>query len=299
MVSLPASPPSGHWVRWQPEKAAAFTVAVAPALWLAFLDLDGDLGVRMVHEAIRVSGDWALRLFWLTLFVSPARRILSAPRLIRTRRILGLGAFGFTVLHFGLYALDQQFDWGQIALELVLRIYLTIGAVATIGLAALAATSSDRAVAGSAAGAGSRLHRWVFLVAALSAVHFLLRSQDRHIRADVDARPARLARRLPHHPADRRRCFHTLAARTCGQCRRIDGTRRASWHAAATGVDPWLILAAHLDMAYGLRPAWWVLIAGLLATLAGWRWRLSPQRPTSAIRASNAASGSAEGQSAS
>src|SRR5580658_4843129 len=122
------------------EKTLAFAVAVAPGLWLAGLAYDGDLGVRAVHEAIRVSGDWALRLFWLTLLVSPARRILSAPRLIRTRRILGLGAFGLTVLHIGLYALDQQFDWGRIGLELVLRVYLTIGAVATAGLAVLAAT---------------------------------------------------------------------------------------------------------------------------------------------------------------
>src|ERR1700687_2128903 len=131
--------------RWPPEKAAAFAVAVAPAIWLASLAYQGELGVRAVHEAIRISGDWALRLFWLVLLVSPARRILSAPRLIRTRRTLGLGAFGLTVLHFGLYALDQQFAWGQIGLEIVLRIYLTIGAAALIGLAALAASSSDRA----------------------------------------------------------------------------------------------------------------------------------------------------------
>ena len=103
---------------------------MAPAVWLAGLAYDGELGVRAVTEAIRISGDWALRLFWLALLVGPARRILSAPRLIRMRRILGLGAFGLTVLHFGLYALDQQFAWGHIGLEIVLRIYLTIGAIA-------------------------------------------------------------------------------------------------------------------------------------------------------------------------
>jgi len=79
----------------------------------------------------------------------------------------------------------------------------------------------------------------------------------------------------------------------------LTATAETSWHAAATGVDPWRILAAHLDIAYGLRPAWWVLIAGLAAAVAGWRWRLLPQRPTSAINVSNAASGSTRGQSAS
>jgi sulfoxide reductase heme-binding subunit YedZ len=50
-----------------------------------------------------------------------------------------------------------------------------------------------------------------------------------------------------------------------------------SWHAAATGVDWRRVLAAHLDMAYGLRPAWWVLIAGGAAAMAG-AWRM-PGRP--------------------
>jgi sulfoxide reductase heme-binding subunit YedZ len=91
--------PSNH--RWPPEKVVAFAVAVAPAVWLAGLAYECELGVRAVTEAIKVSGDWALRLLWLVLLVGPARRILSAPRLFWMRRILGLGAFGLTVLHFG------------------------------------------------------------------------------------------------------------------------------------------------------------------------------------------------------
>ena len=299
MVAIPASPPSGRWARWQPEKAAALTIAVAPALWLAFLDLDGDLGVRAVHEAIKVSGDWALRLFWLTLFVSPARRILSAPRLIRARRVLGLGAFGLTVLHFGLYALDQQFGWGQIGLELVLRLYLTIGAVATIGLAVLAATSSDRAVAWLGGVRWIRLHRWIFTIAALSAVHFLLQSRTDTFEPML---MFGLLAWLVGYRVIQRLTGDVSALWLLGLAvgaAVLTALAETSWHAAATGVDPWLILAAHLDVSYGLRPAWWVLIAGLSAALAGWRWRLLPQRPTSAISASKAASGPAEGQSAS
>ncbi len=99
------------------EKVVAFAAAVAPAAWPVGLAYGGELGVRPVTEAIRISGDWALRLFWLVLLVSPARRILAAPRLIRARCILGLGAFGLTALHFGLYALDQQFDWIDVGMK--------------------------------------------------------------------------------------------------------------------------------------------------------------------------------------
>ena len=51
--------------RWPPEKVAAFAIAVTPAVWLAGLAYDGELGVRAVHEAVRISGDWASRVFWL------------------------------------------------------------------------------------------------------------------------------------------------------------------------------------------------------------------------------------------
>lgn len=95
----------------------AVAVVVAPAAWLVSLAYGGELGVRPVTEAIRISGDWALRVLWLVLLVGPARRILAAPRLVRTRRILGVGAFGLTALHFGLYALDLRFDWGQVVLK--------------------------------------------------------------------------------------------------------------------------------------------------------------------------------------
>ena len=191
---------------WRPEKAAAAALAMAPAVWLAWLAYDGELGVRPVTEAIRFSGDWALRLLWLVLFIGPARRILGAPRLIRARRILGVGVFGLSALHFGLYALDQQFDWVQVARETVLRIYLTIGATALIGLAALAATSSDRAVARLGSARWNLLHRAIYAARGAVGGAFPAALQDRHVRADADVRPPGLADGIPPPPrADRRR----------------------------------------------------------------------------------------------
>jgi sulfoxide reductase heme-binding subunit YedZ len=285
--------------RWPPEKVVAFAIAIAPAVWLAGLAYEGELGVRAVTEAIRISGDWALRLLWLVLLVGPARRILPAPRLFRMRRILGLGAFGLTVLHFGLYALDQQFAWRHIGLEILLRIYLTIGAAAMIGLAALAASSSDRAVARLGGAGWNRLHRWVYGIAALSAVHFLLRSKTNTFEPMLMFGLLawligyRLIHRLAGDVSARRLLGLALAAAA------LTAAGETAWHAAATGVDPWRIFTAHFDFAYGLRPAWWVLMAGFAAAAAGARWRLVPQRLTSHMSASSAAAGSTRGQSAS
>jgi methionine sulfoxide reductase heme-binding subunit len=288
-----------HQPRPALEKVVALALAGAPAVWLAALAFAGELGVRPVTEAIRISGDWALRLLWLALLISPARRILAAPRLIRARRILGLGTFGLTVVHCGLYALDQQFDWAEVGLEILLRTYLAVGAVATIGLVALAATSSNCAVMKLGSANWNRLHRWVYAIAALSWVHFLLRSRTdtfepmlmfgllawligyrlvhRHTR---DVTPARLV---------------GLAAAAAV----LTAGAETSWYAAATGVDAWRILAAHLDIAYGLRPAWWVLCAGLAIAAAGALWRASAQRPISHMSGSQAVAGSTRGQSAS
>ena len=289
-------------IRWPPEKTAAWAIAVAPALWLAWLAASGDLGVRAVHEAVRVSGDWALRLLWLVLLVSPARRILAMPRLGRARRILGLGAFGLTVLHIVLYALDQQFDWGRIALEILLRLYLTIGAAATLGLMALAATSTDGAIAKLGSAAWNRLHGSIYLIAVLSLVHFLLRSPTATFEPMLMAgllawlMGYRLLHRLTGDVSAARLVGLAVAAAV------LTAAGEIGWHAAATGIDPWRVLAAHADLSYGLRPAWWVLIAGLLAAAAGARWRLVPQRTISRMSASNASAGSAgsaRGQSAS
>ena len=263
--------------RWPPEKMVALAIAAAPALWLAWLDASGELGVRAVHQAVRISGDWALRILWLALLISPARRIFGAPRLVRVRRILGVGAFGLTVLHFGLYALDQQFDWGEIGSEIVLRLYLAVGAVAMVALAALAATSNDRVVRRLGSARWNALHGSVYAIAALAAVHFLLRSRTNTLEPMLMLGLLawlvgyRLIRRLA---GDVSACGLVALAVAAAA---LTAVAEMSWHAAATGVDPWRVLAAHLDASYEVRPAWCVLLAGLVAALVGAQWRLLPR----------------------
>jgi sulfoxide reductase heme-binding subunit YedZ len=291
--------PALHQPRPALDKGVALALAAAPAVWLASLAAAGDLGARPVTEAIRISGDWALRLLWLALLISPARRILAAPRLIRARRILGLGTCGLTVLHFGLYALDQQFEWAMVGLEILLRTYLAVGAAATIGLVALAATSSNRAVRRLGGANWNRLHRCVYAIAGLSFIHFLLRSRTDTFEPMLmfGLLAWLMGYRLVHH-----HMRDVTPARLVGLAAAaavVTAGAETSWHAAATGVDAWRILAAHLDMAYGLRPAWWVFFAGLAAAAAGALCRVPAQRPISRISGSQAVAGSTRGQSAS
>ncbi len=280
--------------RRPPVWVITLAATLIPGLSIAGLAVAGALGARALKQAINLTGDWSIYLLLVTLAVTPARHILAAPRLLLARRTLGLAACGYVTGHLALYAVDLDLDLGRVASELVLRLYLTIGTVALLGLTVLAATSWDGAVRRLGAVRWNRLHRLVHACALLSVVHFLLRSPtdtlEPMLLAGLLAWLAgfRLLRRRGEVGPERlvALAFATAALTTVAE---------TGWHAAATGIDPWRILAAHLDIGYGLRPAWWVLIAGLAAALAPLARRR--QRPSARLSASSAASGGMRGQS--
>ena len=118
--------------RWSPVKVVAFAASIAPALWIAYQAATDDLGARPVTEAIHQAGDWALRFLFITLAITPAQRILHYPRIILARRTLGVASASYALLHLSLYILDQHFDLFKVASEIVLRIYLLIGALSGV-----------------------------------------------------------------------------------------------------------------------------------------------------------------------
>ena len=280
--------------RWPPVKLAALAAGLAPAVWLAALTFTGGLSARPIKAAINLTGDWSIYLLLATLAVTPARHLLGAPRLVLARRTLGLAAFGYVALHLVLYAVDLDLDLRRVASEIVLRLYLKIGAVALLGLAALAATSWDGAVRRLGAARWNALHQWVHACALLSVVHFLLRSPTDTFEPMLLAgllawlSGYRLLRRHSEVGPGKLVALAVAAAA-------LTAVAETAWHAAATGIDPWRIFAAHLDIGFGLRPAWWVLIAGLAAAaLAAITRRV--QRSSARLSASSAASGAMRGQ---
>jgi methionine sulfoxide reductase heme-binding subunit len=280
--------------RWPPVWVNTLAATLLPGLWIAGLALAGALGARPLKQAINFTGDWSIYLLLVTLAVTPARHILAAPRLLLSRRTLGLAACGYAALHLVLYAFDLDLDLGRVASEVVHRLYLTIGMVALVGFAALAATSWDGAMRRLGAVRWNTLHRLVHVCAWLSVVHFLLRSPTdtfepmllAGLLAWLDG--VRLLRRRGEIGPNRLVALAIAAAA-------LTACAETAWHAAATGIDPWRILAAHLDVGYGLRPAWWVLLAGLAAAFAAVFTR--SQRASARMSASSAASGAMRGQS--
>ena len=127
---------------------------------------------RPVNDLIHRAGFWMLMFLLLSLAITPLRRIARYGQLVDVRRMIGVGAFCYGVAHLTLYALDQMFDLLHVADEIAVRVYLTIGFTALLGLAVLAATSTDGMTRALGGLRWRRLHRLVYLIAVLALVHF-------------------------------------------------------------------------------------------------------------------------------
>ncbi len=163
--------------RLSPLKLIVFVALFVPAGWVAFAYGFGLLGARPLNEAIHQIGLWTIRLIFLALAVTPLRQILQWPRLILVRRMIGVAVFAYVATHFTLYAASQKFDLDKVASEIVLRVYLTIGFTALLGLAALAATSTDGMVRRLGGKRWQLLHRIVYVIGVLAVIHFCFQSK--------------------------------------------------------------------------------------------------------------------------
>jgi methionine sulfoxide reductase heme-binding subunit len=171
-TSAVTSDRSGAWL-----KPVVWVVCLLPLAWLLFavaVEVRGGasaLGADPGEAVVRHLGEWGLRLLLLALAVSPLRRRLRWPRLGSVRRLIGLFAFAYLLLHAVAYLwFLAGFDWRAILEDVVERAYITAGVLGLACLLPLAVTSTRgwRARLGAR---WSRLHRLVFVAAGLGLVH--------------------------------------------------------------------------------------------------------------------------------
>jgi methionine sulfoxide reductase heme-binding subunit len=153
-------------------RIAVLAFLAVPVELAAHAFLTAGLGARPVNDLIHRTGYWALVFLLVTLAVTPLARIGRLNGLIDVRRMLGVGAFVYAATHILLFITDQMFDLLKVATEIVLRLYLTIGFVALLGLTALAVTSTDAMVRRLGSRRWQRLHQFVYGIALLALIHF-------------------------------------------------------------------------------------------------------------------------------
>ena len=248
--------------------AASWLAVVAPGVVLLVDIANRALGARPFDEVIHRTGNITVWVVVAALAITPLRRIARWPAISLVRRRVGVAAFVYAVVHLGAYVADQSVDLAKVASEIVLRFYLTIGFVALAGLAALAATSTDRMTRRLGGRRWQRLHRLVYPIGVLAIIHFFLQSK-------IDTTEPTLAAGffvwlMAYRLAARRRDPGPAALVALAL-----GAWAATLAGEAAGIAigfgaPFLdVLAAAFDPDLGIRPAWWVLAAGLAIAFLG------------------------------
>ena len=154
-------------------KAALFVVCLMPLVLLVWRGFNSGLTANPIEFITHTTGWWTLAFLLITLSVTPLRRMLDMPWLLRLRRMLGLFAFFYACLHFLTWlVVDQFFDWDAIVKDIIKRPYITVGFSAFVLLLPLAATSTHAMVRRLGAARWQALHRAVYVIAILGVVHF-------------------------------------------------------------------------------------------------------------------------------
>jgi sulfoxide reductase heme-binding subunit YedZ len=159
--------------RFRRIRAGVFLLCLAPLARLLVLGYFDALTANPIEFITRSTGTWTLVLLLVTLAVTPLRRVLGWPWLLRLRRMLGLYAFFYGCLHLTTYLwLDQFFDPASIVRDIVKRPFITMGFTAFVLMLPLALTSTHAMVRRLGAARWQRLHRLVYAVAVAGVVHY-------------------------------------------------------------------------------------------------------------------------------
>ena len=150
-----------------------FVLCLAPLAWLAWKGIHQDLGANPIEYITHSTGDWTLRFLVITLSITPLRKLLGRPQLIRFRRMLGLFAFFYGCLHFATYVwLDKFFDVSDMIKDVGKRPFVTAGFTGFVPLVPLALTSTAGWIRRLGGKRWQRLHRLIYVTAVAGVVHY-------------------------------------------------------------------------------------------------------------------------------
>ncbi|HTJ95830.1 MAG TPA: protein-methionine-sulfoxide reductase heme-binding subunit MsrQ [Rhodocyclaceae bacterium] len=166
-------------------KVALFLLCLWPLTRLAlalYASLNGStilglneelLGANPIEYIIRDLGTWALRFLLITLCITPLRKLTGLNWLLRFRRMLGLYAFFYALVHFNIYlGLDQSYDWIEIAKDILKRPFITVGMLAFTLMLPLAITSNAAMIKRLGGKRWQALHKMIYPLTMLAVLHY-------------------------------------------------------------------------------------------------------------------------------
>jgi methionine sulfoxide reductase heme-binding subunit len=155
-------------------KVVVFLACLGPLLRLAWKAYSGGLGANPIEFITHFTGDWTLIFLCVTLAVTPLRRLLKQYWLIRLRRMFGLFAFFYGVLHFTTYIwLDKFFDLDEMIKDVYKRPFITAGFTAFVLLIPLAVTSTGGWIRRLGGRRWNLVHRLIYVSAVAAVIHYV------------------------------------------------------------------------------------------------------------------------------
>ncbi|MGE0155264.1 MAG: sulfite oxidase heme-binding subunit YedZ [Reyranellaceae bacterium] len=277
------------WIPWQDRTGRfsalhgiALLALLLPGAIIAVRWSLGEYQPRPVNEVVHQTGLWAIRILFVSLAITPLRAMLGMPKLIAVRRMIGITAFAYVMVHLLLYALDENFHLLKVATEILVRYYLLIGFCALMLLATLAWTSTGTAIRQLGGRHWQNVHRLVYVVAVLGVAHHFMQS-----KVDVTEPTImtgllvwlmlyRLFSKRPTTPPS-----IGLLLGMAVVAAMLTVAAEAAYYELFTGIDGMRVLEANLIPPWDqARPAWKVLtiLVGSVVGAASWR-RLVTRKP--------------------
>jgi sulfoxide reductase heme-binding subunit YedZ len=154
-------------------KVAVFLLSLVPLCDLVYRGFNARLSANPVEFVQHFTGDWTLRFLLITLAITPLRKLLNLPELIRFRRMLGLFAFFYVCLHFLTYiGPDQSFSLAGMWKDVEKRRYITVGFLGFVLLIPLAITSTKGWIRRLGGRRWQILHRFIYVTAICGVIHY-------------------------------------------------------------------------------------------------------------------------------
>ncbi len=154
-------------------KTILFLVCLLPVVGLVVGLFTQSLGANPVDTITRETGEWSLRLLLATLLITPLRQLTGKHQLIRFRRMLGVYAYFYVLLHFTTFwLLDHSLDISAMLEDIIKKNYILVGFLALLMLTPLAITSTNKMIKRLGGSRWRKLHWLVYPAAILGVVHF-------------------------------------------------------------------------------------------------------------------------------
>ena len=158
-------------IRWV-IKPLIWLAGLSPLAWQVWAFVTGNLEAEPVKGMEHFTGRTALVILFITLSVTPLRRLTGWNGIIKLRRLIGLFAFCYAVIHLGIFLyFDLELSFARLGEEIIKRPYITVGMLALLILTALAVTSPLFMVR-KLGKRWRQLHRLIYVAAGLGVLHF-------------------------------------------------------------------------------------------------------------------------------